>query len=40
VEVDNLKNSCGAVRAHNYWDNQAEWIPDVAEKLKALVQTV
>lgn len=40
VEVDNLTNSCGAVRAHNYWDNQAEWIPDVGEKLKALVPAV
>jgi hypothetical protein len=37
VEVDNLGNSCGAVRAHNYWDNRAEWVPAVAKILKGLI---
>jgi len=36
VQVNNLVNSCGAVRAHNYWDNQVEWIPAVGELLKQL----
>jgi hypothetical protein len=31
VQVDNLQNSPpGALRSHNYWDNQAEFVPRLA----------
>jgi len=34
--VDNVANSLGSdLRAHNYWDNSAEFVPQLAEAIAA-----
>ncbi|HCI81483.1 MAG TPA: hypothetical protein DHW02_17545, partial [Ktedonobacter sp.] len=39
IAVDNLKNSKGGgMQAHNYWDNQQEFIEPVAMLLKDLIE--
>jgi hypothetical protein len=34
--VDNLRNSVdGGLKAHNYWDNQSEFVQPLAEHLRS-----